>query len=94
MCLQLLVLILFLIWFVIRGNTRLLYSWTRNTVTLGVAFLCAFSLFSFIIIIIVTFWGGILLICLFLLGGRTWFKEKHDNGYDSGIFQAFSERPL
>ena len=55
MCLQFLVLILFLVRFVTPGNTQLLYPRTRNAVTLGVVFLCAIGLF---IIIITTSFGG------------------------------------
>lgn len=43
--------------------------------------------------IIIPYFGGILLICSFLLAGGMQFKEKHENAYDSSIFQTFPEHP-
>jgi len=57
-CLQFLVLVLFLIQFVMQGkNTWLLYPWARIAVTLGVVFLCAIRTIIIIIIIITSFGG-------------------------------------
>lgn len=58
--------------------------------------MCHYFIIVIIVIainIIIPYFGGILLICSFLLAGGMQFKEKHENAYDSSIFQTFPEHP-